>query len=151
MEMVNFGISALALVGSELAAFGASIQAPPAVQAAPVDTQPQATPESAPVVDAPVRLSKALATGPTFTMKKAAMVEQHKHEWPSIERDMQDASRNGLDAAKAGEREWDEFEALEWARTKGKLTSIDKTAQSLSGAMNSMASLATSRKHRLLG
>lgn len=148
-DTVTFGIAALAVVGRELAAFGASIQAPPIAQTSPADTQPQDAPEPVPVVEAPAREPKAPATGPIFTMKKSAMVKQHKHEWQSIERDMQDANRNGLDAAKAGAREWDEVKALEWARAKGKLTNIDKPAQSLSGAMNSMASLATSRKHTL--
>ena len=78
------------------------------------------------------------------------MVEQHKHEWPTIERDMSDANRNGLDAAKAGARGWNKAKAMDWARANNKLNSANKPAQTLNAAMNSMASL-TSRKHTLKG
>lgn len=75
------------------------------------------------VVAQPANEPRPAATGPVFTMKKAAMIEQHKHEWPTIEQDIKDAKRNGLSMAKAGERDWKEHEAMEWARNKGKLMS----------------------------
>jgi hypothetical protein len=99
----------------------------------------------------PASEPRATATGPQFTMTKAAMIEQHKHEWLTIEQDFKGAARNGLSAAKAGAREWREADAMQWARAKGRLTSIDKPAQSLTGAMNNMASLPTSQQHTLKG
>lgn len=115
------------------------------------DTQPQAAQEPAPVVEVPAKPPITPATSPTFTMTKAAMIEQHRHEWQSIEQDIKDAKRNGLGNAKAGARGWDEAKAMEWARVRGKLISINTTAQTLSGAINSMATLPTSRKHSLEG
>lgn len=88
-------------------------------------------------------------TGPTFSMTKAAMIEQHKHEWPTIETDIKAAKRNGLDAAMAGVRGWYELPAMEWARANNRLAGIDKPAQVLAGAIASMARLPTSRKHKL--
>ena len=72
--------------------------------------------------DVPVIEQDRKKTGPSFTMTKAAMIEQHKHEWPTIARDIADAKRNGLSGvAKESARGWREAEAMEWARTKGKL------------------------------
>lgn len=111
-------------------------------------------PPAAPVV--PERVAVADATGPAsavtapttglkFSMTKAAMLNQHRHEWPTIERDMADASKNGLSAAKAGARDWNEATALEWARANNKL----KNAQvaNLDGAMRNLPS----RRHRMDG
>ncbi len=99
------------------------------------------------VVMQPVNEIRPDATGPLFTMKKAAMITQHKHEWPTIEQDIKDATRNGLNKAKAGQRDWKEAEAMEWARSKGKLTSINKPTDGLASAMGRMASLPISRTH----
>ena len=81
--------------------------------------------------------------GPTFSMTKAAMVEQHKHHWPTIERDMTDASSNELASAKAGARGWIESDALMWARANNKLTDTAKPAALLAHTMNSLSG----RKH----
>lgn len=62
------------------------------------------------------------STSPKYSVTKAALIAQHKHEWPTVERDIRDASVNGLSkAAKAGARDWYETEALDWARSKNKL------------------------------
>ena len=90
------------------------------------------------------------ATGPVFSMKKAAMIEQHKHEWPTIEGDMRDAATNGLSTAKAGVRDWDKTAALAWAQAKGKLKSASKPADALTQAMHSLSNLPTTR-HILKG
>lgn len=112
----------------------------------PVPATPQTEiVEAASSVKTPASGLKIPATGPTFSMPKTAMIEQHKHEWPTIRLDIKDAYRNGLNAAKAGERGWYEAKAMEWARTNGKLTSIDKPAHTLALAMNNMSSLPTSR------
>jgi hypothetical protein len=56
----------------------------------------------------------------TFPMSKAALVSKYKAQWATIERDMQDASKNGLAVAKAGARKWSEDLALQWARSNNK-------------------------------
>ena len=61
---------------------------------------------------------------PTPTiMKKKALIAQLEHEWPSIEADLKEATRNGLkDAAAAGVHgEWRIEPARAWAQRKGKL------------------------------
>ena len=107
------------------------------MRAKQTETQPQAATPPAPVVDAPACEVRPAATGPQFTMTKAAMIEQHKHEWPTIERDIADAKRNGLaDAAKAGAREWREANAMEWARSKNKLVRAEKPVNALGRVIN---------------
>ena len=92
-----------------------------------------------------------MATPPQFIMKKAALIEQHQLEWTTVTRDISDAKRNGLsDAAKAGRRGWREADALEWARTQGKLVTTEKPANSLTNAMHKMTSL-PARRHHLEG
>jgi hypothetical protein len=55
-----------------------------------------------------------------FPMSRAALVSKYKAQWASIERDMQDASKNGLAVAKAGARKWSEDLALHWAKSNNK-------------------------------
>ena len=55
-----------------------------------------------------------------FPMSRAALVSKYKAQWASIERDMQDASKNGLAVAKAGARKWSEDLALQWAKSNNK-------------------------------
>ena len=56
-------------------------------------------------------------------MKKAALVAEYRHRWPSIEQDFRDAGRNGLSMKAKTKRHgfWREAKALEWARVQGKL------------------------------
>lgn len=63
-------------------------------------------------------------------LKKSALIKKHRNQWSTINRDLQDASENGLSRdAKAPEHgNWFEGEALAWARQKGKLT--ESTEQS---------------------
>jgi hypothetical protein len=106
---------------------------------------------NAPAVEVTVREPRPAATGPAYTMTKAAMIDQHKHEWPTIEQDIKDAARNGLNKAKGGVREWHEAMALEWARAKGRLTSNDNPMLALNNQVNSMFGIKTSVKHKLQG
>ena len=131
--------AALALYREELATLEKQFNAPYPVSTASTESQ------AAPVVAA-VALIKPDKAGPKFNMTKAAMVAQHKHQWPTIERDMNDASTNGLAAAKAGLRGWHEPDALEWARANNKQTNNAKPANQLAQAMNSMGNL-SGRKH----
>ena len=59
--------------------------------------------------------------GALFSVTKAALIDQHKHEWPTIQGDIADASKNGLAQAKAGKRGWWELSAMDWARANNKL------------------------------
>ncbi|BDT68533.1 hypothetical protein os1_27160 [Comamonadaceae bacterium OS-1] len=97
----------------------------------------------------PAAVSNAQAIdAPKFSMNRAALIAAHEHEWPTIGRDIADASTNGLDAAKAGARGWWEAQAMEWARAKGKVESAAKPVAGLAHAMNSMASI-TGLRHKL--
>lgn len=98
-----------------------SKQAAPAPELTPAQTA--AAPE--PVVTdsyCPEKLSAPVDRG--WVMKKAALIKKHEHQWKTIKRDFQDSSENGLTrAAKAPEHgNWFETDALDWARTRGKLS-----------------------------
>lgn len=56
-------------------------------------------------------------------IKREALVLKHERAWPSIERDLKDASENGLSAAAKADSYgmWWETAALSWATAKGKL------------------------------
>lgn len=88
--------------------------------------------------------------GAALPLTKAALIKQHKHHWPTIERDLKDAHKNGLGlAAKANkERGWIESKALAWARSKDKLTDVQAPEVLLTHAIKSMSS-SSSRQHRL--
>lgn len=60
---------------------------------------------------------------PEPQLKRVALVARHAHCWQTIERDLKDASANGLRGAAGGlERGWwREAAALDWARARGKL------------------------------
>jgi hypothetical protein len=78
-------------------------------------------------------------------MKRAALIKKHAYHWPTIERDFQDASENGLSkAAKAtGHGDWFEADALNWARQRGKLD--DATEQ----PVPSQATYCSALTHRI--
>lgn len=94
--------------------------------------------------------TQSVPTAPVFSMTKAAMIAQHKHEWPSIEGDMRDAASNGLFAAKAGARGWNQANAMQWASAHNKLIPAEKPAHSLSAAMHNLSNLPAIR-HTLKG
>lgn len=63
--------------------------------------------------------------------KRGALINELSPRWPTIYRDLQDASRNELaDAAKLGGGYWDVDAALKWAEEKGKLKSPSNAPQS---------------------
>lgn len=88
--------------------------------------------------------------GPKFGMRRGALVERYKKEWPTIETDLQNASKNGLSNAKFGSRDWDEDVALEWALKRGKRTCGVQGA-TLPVVEAAHAFYASSRKHKLQG
>ena len=65
----------------------------------------------------------ALTINRDLIMKKAALINKHKHQWSTIERDFQDASENQLSKmAKAPNHGyWYEANSLKWAEQHGKL------------------------------
>lgn len=80
-------------------------------------------------------------------MKKAALIDAYGHEWPSINTDLSDATRNGLKvAAHAGVHgQWDSDKARAWAVTKGKIKQ-DAPVHSLAAAWPSVVT-----RHRISG
>lgn len=56
-------------------------------------------------------------------IKRAALIKRHANQWVSIERDLKDATTNGLknDAKADGMGWWHEDKALAWAMARGKL------------------------------
>jgi hypothetical protein len=78
-----------------------------------------------PEVDSVVEQSTT-TSNETLVLKKAALITNLQHEWPSIEADLSEATRNGLnDAAKAtGHGKWFESKARKWAIEKGKIRTL---------------------------
>lgn len=78
---------------------------------------PQEAATPAPVV------ADSASNAPSMPMKKIALTAELLFEWPTIEADMREASRNGLkDAAHTGKHgEWDKDKARAWALSKGKI------------------------------
>ena len=112
----------------------------PATQAAPAIPESEALPALA---------ANSASKAPVVPFKKAALIAKYIHEWPTIGRDIHGAGTNGLAAAaKAGSRGWVEADALNWARSKGKLISTAKPADTLVQAMHNMGNL-PNRKHSL--
>jgi len=70
-----------------------------------------------------------------FPLTKKAMIASHLKDWPTIERDIKDASINGLNAAKFSGRKWVEELALNWARANNKLIDRNYGSVLLQGAM----------------
>lgn len=54
--------------------------------------------------------------------KRAKLIADYKHRWPSIESDLKNASNNGLSAARVGSRGWDVDKAIEWANANNKIS-----------------------------
>ena len=57
----------------------------------------------------------------TVIMKRKALIDELRHQWPTIEADLSEASRNGLSAASVGKGLWDRDKAEAWAKSRGKL------------------------------
>lgn len=112
----------------------------------PIDTNQSQKPEAPKVEREPIQ--SPLRSGALLSVNKAALIAQYEDQWPTIRRDIQDASTNGLSqAAKAGRRDWYEDRALNWARSKNKLVTKANTEASLSHSMNNLVG----RKHKLEG
>lgn len=94
--------------------------------------------------------SNPATAAPVFSMRRDAMVTKYQDRWPTIARDMKDASTNGLSRAKAGHRDWNEQTAIEWAKAKGKLIEVEGVNTSLGDAMRNLAKLPVT-KHTLKG
>jgi hypothetical protein len=84
----------------------------------------------APVVAALVESDKQAPVNRGWITKKAALIAKHSAQWPTANRDFQDAIENGLSkAAKApGHGEWYEADALNWANQRGKLIDVSQPA-----------------------
>ena len=80
-------------------------------------------------------LAKTFKGIAAFPLTKKAMISNHQKDWQTIERDIKDASINGLDAAKFSGRKWVEELALNWARANNKLIDRSNGSALLQGAM----------------
>lgn len=118
-----------------------------AVHQSDVDAKAEPEPPEYIFDDLP-QVAPRAAAGPIFHMTKAALIAAHEHEWPTIRSDLADAKDNQLAKAKAGKRGWYEGKALEWAKSKNKLTVVDTPENTLTQGMNLMAGL-PGRKHNL--
>jgi len=74
-----------------------------------------------------------MSAGSGLPLKRAALVTKHLRLWPTVDRDLRDASTNGLaDTAKAaGRTGWIEDKALAWARSKGKILDAGPSPRSI--------------------
>lgn len=81
-------------------------------------------------------------------LKRAALVSKLSGQWPTIDRDLRDASENGLKDAARTDRHgfWHETKALAWAQQRGKV--IDST--NLRAPTNSVFSQ-QGKVHRIKG
>ena len=72
----------------------------------------------------PANEPRLAATGPEFTKKRDALINDHIYEWQSIKGDLNDASANGLSkSAKVPGQHgmWFVERARTWATERGKL------------------------------
>ena len=80
--------------------------------------------QAAPEVEVPANEPRLAATGPEFTKKRDALINDHIYEWQSIKGDLNDASANGLSkSAKVPGQHgmWFVERARTWATERGKL------------------------------
>lgn len=117
------------------------------------DAEHEAPPTGAQKLTQDVEPEKAVSQGTDgaeLPLTKFALIKLHKNRWPTIERDIKEASVNGLATFARPQlgRGWIESKALVWARSKGKLTDEQEPQNGLAAAMHSMSSL-PSRQHRL--
>ena len=91
--------------------------------------QPQAAMSASVVADSasnapePLQTAPAPVEPPSTVMKRKALIAHLEHEWPTIEADLSEATRNGLkDAAATGKHgKWYVEKARAWAQQEGKL------------------------------
>ena len=84
---------------------------------------PAPTAEPAPLAAAPVPATGALNADRGQRVKRRALIERNRRRWPTIERDLKDASTNGL-RAEAGADVigfWWEGAAVKWAEARDKV------------------------------
>jgi hypothetical protein len=55
-------------------------------------------------------------------IKKSALVKRYRNQWPTVENDINEASRNELHVAQLGGGFYDELKALQWAEERGKFS-----------------------------
>ena len=112
-----------------------------------VTTEPTAAPVVAVGASDGVEPDKAGPLDKRWVMKRAALIKKHIAQWPTINRDFQDASENDLSkAAKApGHGEWFEAAALNWAEQRGKLEKEKEQSPA------NIATVWTGTKHTIKG
>jgi hypothetical protein len=88
-----------------------------------------------------------LASASPAKIKKKALIEKYRNQWPSVESDLAEASRNGLHVAKAPENGYyKEEEALHWAKERGKYKEVNAATAPTNSIFNSPLSVAHRQK-----
>jgi hypothetical protein len=72
-----------------------------------------------------VKAAPAITVSAGRVLKKRVLVAELRHEWPSIELDLSEASRNNLKAAAHSGDGWHVERARDWADRHGKLRKTD--------------------------
>jgi hypothetical protein len=64
-------------------------------------------------------------SSPGTLIKRKALVQRYRGKWPTVERDLQHGSKNGLSEAARGDKHghWREEAAVHWAKQEGKFAS----------------------------
>jgi len=61
----------------------------------------------------------------SLTVPKSYLVDHYGSSWPTLERDLKDANKNGLrEFAKVRNRDWDPEKAVEWAKARNKFNQL---------------------------
>ena len=61
----------------------------------------------------------------SLTVPKSYLVNHYGSSWPTLERDLKDANKNGLrEFAKVRNRDWDPEKAVEWAKARNKFNQL---------------------------
>jgi hypothetical protein len=91
--------------------------------------------------DAHAGVTQELMSDRGRRLKRAALIEDNVRRWPTVERDLKDAAKNGLsEAAKDGAAVgwWWEGSAIEWARARAKVKDVAPGAGGLPSVFHRM-------------
>lgn len=90
--------------------------------------------------EAGVNIKSKLSAPTEQIFKREALVATYESIWPTICRDLKDASKNGLaKAAKSGPRGWIVERTLDWAKARNKIISSEIRKDPLTQAMNNFS------------
>jgi hypothetical protein len=114
-------VAELAVSNAESALLAQAILFSNVVERSAVEDGPEQRLYRTPLLNGPVEGTPWTESDRTLPMVRRALVAKYSGIWPSIDRDLRDASRNGLAAAHRRNAGWDERQAALWAQSKSKL------------------------------